>query len=405
MRRQPDPKFRRRISNRSDFRFKVPARSDRKHSWAQHADSGGHLYQFLRRCDYLAAKNGGFVYERTGTTAKKTTGYRKNNSPHRVSVQRMKKWCREKGFASEDCWGTNQWGHRVRGFWWARHEDCCRVVDGMHVCLSEYNREARQCRFKEWPRSSDAAPTQQSRSSDAAATQHRPRFDAAPDDLRDAALDAPSIPVQTTDTNGNVAPDAGFGLLFGTRPCTRFGSQESLESYESCESFESKSKPDTEDLAKNRSAIQDVACLPSENDGEKLSTATANPQRDPADTLFSIAKIFRREYGADGVNLAAYILAHALNGTGQWPLTLAYYKTAAESYRPDATGGDVIDGLDGGIYDFMLENAGERLHRAIRRTGGDPEPILQMLRAVGEGNEERSCHPGIGTPKCYNVTP
>jgi len=326
--------------------------------------------------------NDGFVYERTGTTARGTHHYRQDDAPERSTIKRIKAWCREKGIISEETPGTNQWGHRVRGFYLARHEDCCRIVDGMHVCYPEYNAEARHERFARW---SEMDATRPSRATHAPPTRHLPSFYAPLDEHHHA----PPVLSQADDAKGDIDSGAGFGMW----PGMWFGSTESLESCESCESCESKTKPDTEDLAKNRSAIQDVACLPSENDGEELSTATTNPQRDPADVLFSVAKIFRREYGADGVNLAAYILAHALNGTGQWPRTLAYYKAAAESYRPDATGGDVIDGLDGGIYDFMLENAGERLHRAIRRTGGDPEPILQILRAVGEGNEETAKAP------------
>jgi hypothetical protein len=111
-----------------------------------------------------------------------------------------------------------------------------------------------------------------------------------------------------------------------------------------------------------------------------LSLSPDQNERDPVDTLLIAARALTATYGDAGTNLATYIAAHALNGNHRWPRSVSYYMVAAQNYRPESSRGDVVkDGTQGGIYDFMLENAPDRLRRAVERLGGDPEAILWEL--------------------------
>jgi hypothetical protein len=120
--------------HRTDFRFRVPARTDRKHSWSQHAKAGTHLYRVLRRWEFLAAQNDGFIYEATGTTAKSAHPYgQKDGAPSNRTAQRIKKFCRKNGIIGEDADGTSNRKYIVRGFLLNDHSDRCHLVDGYHV--------------------------------------------------------------------------------------------------------------------------------------------------------------------------------------------------------------------------------------------------------------------------------
>jgi hypothetical protein len=238
------PKFRRKITNRSDFTFRVPARSDRKHSLGQHADSDSHFYQVLRRWVHLAAMNEGFVYEKTATTAKNSHHYRQLDAPVRHVVQRIKAFCREKGIISEDTWGTSQWGNRVRGFYLADHAVCCQLIDGCYAFVPEYNFEARRLRFKGW--SQDIVSAQLPQSSPEVAAELQPSCGEVEPKLHSLRFEvAPSVPFEvpweTAEVCGeksDAESDGGIGCgLFG---CTgRKESLESLESGQSCKSLES----------------------------------------------------------------------------------------------------------------------------------------------------------------------
>ena len=52
---------------------------------------------------------------------------------------------------------------------------------------------------------------------------------------------------------------------------------------------------------------------------------------------------------------------------------------SARAYLPDGDISDVQDGLDGGIYPFMIADADDRLRRAIEATGDDPEGMIETL--------------------------
>jgi hypothetical protein len=110
-------------------------------------------------------------------------------------------------------------------------------------------------------------------------------------------------------------------------------------------------------------------------------------KREPEDILFTAAKVLVRKYGEDGINLAMYIAAHCINGTGRWPETTAYYKTSADGYLPDGDDVEFVrEGItDGNIHPTMIENAGERLSRAVDRIGGEPDEIIYRLEGLRAG--------------------
>jgi hypothetical protein len=103
------------------------------------------------------------------------------------------------------------------------------------------------------------------------------------------------------------------------------------------------------------------------------------------DNLFIAARVLKRKFGRDGVSLAAYICAHALTGSrkrtgiAEWPRSTKFYMKSARAYLPDGDISDVQDGLDGGIYPFMIADADDRLRRAIEATGDDPEGMIETL--------------------------
>jgi hypothetical protein len=220
------------ITKRSDFHFKVPARSDRKHSWSQHADSDSYLYQVLRRWEHLAKLNHGFVYETTGATAKNAHHYRQDDAPCKRVVRRIKAFCREKGIISEEARGTSQWGHRVRGFYLANHADCCRMMDGYHVFFSEYNAKARRIRFTGQSQDrSEVRPKSPQSPSEVLAKSYPPRVAVPPD----GPACVPGETAEVADGEPDMKPERGND----TRPGTWFGCLESLESCQSLESCES----------------------------------------------------------------------------------------------------------------------------------------------------------------------
>jgi len=107
---------------------------------------------------------------------------------------------------------------------------------------------------------------------------------------------------------------------------------------------------------------------------------------DPADALLTAARVFTLEYGETGIDLAAYIAAHALNGTGRWPETTTYYSTAAEGFPPG--GDDPLFKTDGQtdhmIHPEMLDNALERLQTAALKRNYDAEDVLDRLKDLRE---------------------
>ena len=238
---QPTVKTRRKITKRTDFRFRVPARPDRKHGWSQHAKSKSFFYQVLRRFEILAALNDGFIHEGTATTASKVHHYRKEDAPVRQVVQRIKAFLREKGIIGEEVSGTNRFGHSVRGFYLAKHGACCRTIDGFHVFFSEYNEEVRRLRFTSWsqnsattsvPQSSiEVAPKLQQSCTEVAVKLHLPQFEVAPGVATEVAPEHPEVSA--------VKPDTESVRGIGIWPGMWFGSQESLESCQSDESVES----------------------------------------------------------------------------------------------------------------------------------------------------------------------
>ena len=206
------------VTKRADFRFKVPARSDRKHSWSQHADSGSFFYQVLRRWEHLAAMNHGFIYETTGNTAKNAHHYREDDAPCKRVVRRIKAFCREKGFISADMMGRSQWGHVVRGFYLADHAKCCRKLTGQHVVFPEYNPDARRLRF-DMPQSPSKVLVKSAQSpSGVRAKSALPGFE----DLAGVTSGVPPVATE----NHVVAWDTESSRGNGMRSGMRFGSQE-----------------------------------------------------------------------------------------------------------------------------------------------------------------------------------
>lgn len=126
----------------------------------------------------------------------------------------------------------------------------------------------------------------------------------------------------------------------------------------------------------------DTAIPENREDSRNVFLNSSPPdERNPIDVLTTAARALTAEYGDIGTNLAAYIAAHCLNGTGIFPETTSYYMTSAERCYADDSGGWVAEnGYDGRIYDFMLEDAPERLRRAIQNnTGKDADSILRAL--------------------------
>jgi len=107
---------------------------------------------------------------------------------------------------------------------------------------------------------------------------------------------------------------------------------------------------------------------------------------DPADALLTAARVFALEHRETGIDLAAYIAAHALNGTGRWPETTTYYTTAAEGFLPD--GDDPLFKTEGQtdhmIHLEMLDNALERLQTAALKRNYDAEDVLDRLKDLRE---------------------
>jgi len=138
-----------------------------------------------------------------------------------------------------------------------------------------------------------------------------------------------------------------------------------------------KTKHDTEPCEKSRP--DSAVCSPSQNqmDGNERTT------RDPADALLTAARVLAKEYGTDGINLAAYICAHAINGTGQAPRTVSYYTISArEGYLPDGDEDFPRTGeTDHLIHPEMIEDGLDRLRRAAERT--DPD----LYDAIGQLEE------------------
>jgi hypothetical protein len=118
---------------------------------------------------------------------------------------------------------------------------------------------------------------------------------------------------------------------------------------------------------------------------DSLALSPDQNERDPIDTLLTAARALTAIYGDAGTNLATYIAAHTLNGNHRWPRSVSYYVVTAQNYRPESSRGDVVkDGTQGGIYDFMLENASERLQRAADRVGEYGEEIVWELERQRE---------------------
>jgi Helix-turn-helix domain len=129
-------------------------------------------------------------------------------------------------------------------------------------------------------------------------------------------------------------------------------------------------------LASERAIFLPVEPTKENNGGE---------HREPTETLLIAARVLAREHGEAGIQLACYIAAHSLCGTGRWPETKTYYMTAAENYDPEHDDDFKRTGeTDHYIFPDMIENGIERLGAAILKTGHDPEPITNRLENLRE---------------------
>jgi hypothetical protein len=359
--------YRRAITNRADFHFKVPARSDRKHSWKQHADADSYLYQILGRWENLAAMNHGFVHETTATTAKNAHHYRQNDAPVKRVVQRIKKFLREKGIISEEVWGTNRWGHRVRGFYLAEHATCCRTVNGFHVTPSEYNRQrvAERWQIRDAGVAEivggGASESQQSRT-EVAVKSHQHDFEVAPH----VAVEVAPAPVQAGGSPGDTRGHLGLGR----QPSMWSGSQEPYEPYEPYE-------PRHETKDSLRSPFGRVTDL-----NHKSDEAFWDNSAPWYETWFAASKIIDKR-GGDGLQLASLIARLCRQKNGEWPRTLEYYLAAEEN--------GVLQKAEEWELDGALESATDRLH-AMAETVNE-QRFLDAVIAAHERGEAKSAYP------------
>jgi hypothetical protein len=219
------------LEEHTDFNIAVAPRTDREHSkWSQHAVSRGFLYKLLRRIEYLASRNDGFAHERAVETARKI-------GCDRWTLWYLKRLLREAGIISADRWGTNTYGHRVRGFDLAPHADYCKELDGHFVSILEHSLAAQRLRFQ------PACPTAVQQPSNTRPTPVQHHF--APKPTSDPTSRPTSCPTSAPG-QVDVGEENGESELFGGiavgvaagKPC---GFGESLESCQSLESFESSS--------------------------------------------------------------------------------------------------------------------------------------------------------------------
>lgn len=223
------------LEEQSEFNVAVPPRADREHSkWSQHATSKGCLYKLLRRIEFMAAKHGGFFFERAATTARKI-------GCDRWMVWYLKKLLREAGVISGDRWGTNQLGHRVRGFDLAPHAEHCNELDGLFVCILEHDPAAQRLRF------GHARPTLVQHPSNVRLTPVQQNFVS---NLTAGPTGGPTLGPTVVQNQVDMwqavsEPEPFFGSAVGRVAGMTLGVPESLESVESLESLESRPKLDT----------------------------------------------------------------------------------------------------------------------------------------------------------------
>jgi hypothetical protein len=371
------------ISYSETFRAVVPVRKDRKHGWKQHATCNSFLYQVLGRWQCLANLNDGFVYERTAVTAKHIRRYGSPDAPSARTVRRIKEHARALGIIGDDVTGKSQFGYDVRGFYMAKHDDCCHVVGGQHVfvrpildgygksteILPEYAEKGDQC-----PGGVQAVSTE-----------------IAQNVLSGVPLSVPFgvlAPTAQADVESADAESAAEnGMPFGIPVGSAVGCSYPYEPYEL------KTTHDTEDLAENGSVVQRADGFSQNPMAGKYDSAPGSPRnpdiddlppskKKPEDVLLAAARALARTHGRIGIGLAAAIAATCLNnpdGDGELPLGTRYYtKTAEDKYMRDE---DIPhDGaLDGFYYEGIAEEGIERLRRAADRCGLNLGRVLYRL--------------------------
>ncbi|MGC2507645.1 MAG: hypothetical protein WA369_13350 [Candidatus Acidiferrales bacterium] len=306
--------------------------------------------------EFMAAKHDGFVYERTAATARKLHAYRSpDNRPRLRTAQRVKRFLREVGIIGQNGLGLSNRGHVVNGFRLADHDACCKVKDGW--CI--FQPVSPPCRGHVARMSREIAENV----------------------VSNVALDVAVRVAPSTTGAKHSAVDADFNELFGMRSGmssgTCVGGPESL----SLGVLESKTQHDAEPCEKGRP--DSAMCSPSQNMVDENERTT----REPSDALLTAARVLAKEHGPDGINLAAYICAHAINGkAGEPPCTVSYYTISArDGFLPDGDEDFPKTGdTDHLIHPQMIEDGLDRLRRAAERTDADLYDAIARLEEVHE---------------------